>query len=308
MPAKTFLCPDGQTIEISRCLENQGCRMLKRCATRPFLRLIGYDRKWAGVSPSSAGNGPRALYLKAVTDYTIDPNDRVWAAFGTSTHEKLSIHAYTRNVLSEEKLSDDRMKGMADCLEEDENKPGFFIITDYKTWGSFKVAKAYGISSETQEETILDSEGKPVILKSGPNKGKPKTIKKQVIVQNDGKIDLRSEELQLNRYRIFFEQYGFPVSYMQIQVVSRDGGTYIAKGRGIDRNLYIIPIKRLINTDVLNFYHTLADEVQVAFKTGYVRPCNIWENWQRRRCSGFCEVSEACQKMSKNHNERWGIL
>jgi hypothetical protein len=309
MPSRWFKCPDKETIEISKCLENQGCRMDKRCATRPFLRLIGFDRKWQGVTPSAAGNGPRMLYLKAVTDYVIDPNDRVWAAFGTVTHAKLSIHKYSHNVLVEEKLADDEMKGMADCLEEDEFKPGHYILTDYKTWGSFKVAKAYGITSEIEEETILDDEEKPVLLKTGPNKGKPKTIKKRIITQDPTKIDLKVEELQLNRYRIFFEQYGFPISRMQIQVVSRDGGTYIAQNRGIDRNLYIIPIKRLINADVINFYRNLANEVQEGFKTGYIRKCNSWESWNRRRCDGgYCEVVEACKSISKKVGEKWGLL
>lgn len=308
MPALWFRCPDKETILIDKCLESKGCRMTSRCATRPYLRLIGYDRKWEGVSPSSAGNGPRMLYLKATVNYVIDPNDRVFAAFGTSTHEKLSIYSFSNNVLTETKLKDEEMNGIADVLEEDEEKPGFFILTDYKTWGSFKVAKALGIVSETTEETVLDEEKKPVLLKSGPNKGQPKTIKKTVIKQDPAKVDLKSEELQLNRYRIFFESYGFPISRMQIQVVSRDGSTYIATNRGINRNLYVIPIKRLINADVLGFYRALAMEVTQAFKDGYIRLCNMWETWERRRCEGFCEVVDSCKEMSKKAGERWGIL
>lgn len=308
MPATRFKCPDSETIEIAKCLENQGCRMGQRCATRPFLRLVGFDRKWKGVSPSSAGNGPRMLYLKAITDYTIDPNDRVWAAFGTSTHEKLAMHKYSKNVLTETPLNDEEMKGTADVLEEDEEKLGQYILVDYKTFGSFKVAKCLGISTDTTEETVLDAEGKPIILKSGPNKGKPKTVQNKKITQDVTKIDLRSEELQLNRYRIFFESYGFPISKMQLQVVTRDGGTYVAKNRGITRNLYVIPIKRLLNTDVLDFYKNLANEVTEAFNTGYARLCNFWESWERRRCSGFCEVADACRAMSAKAGEKWGII
>jgi hypothetical protein len=309
MPGKWFKCPDGQTIEITKCLENGGCRMGERCATRPFLRLAGFDRKWNGVSPSSAGNGPRMLYLKAISDYVIDPNDRVWAALGTSTHEKLAMHKYANNVLTETKLSDNEMKGIADVLEEDEEKTGYYILSDYKTWGSFKVAKAKGIISETVEETVMDEEGKPVILKTGPNKGKPKTRQQKIIKTDPTKIDLQSEELQLNRYRIFFESYRFPISRMQIQVVSRDGGTFVAQNRGIERNLYIIPIKRLLNADVLGFYRGLADEVTEAFKAGYIRKCDSWESWERRRCDGgFCEVVEQCKEMSAKAGEKWGII
>ena len=290
MTAKYFKCPDQEIIEIAQCLQH--CRLESRCATKPYLRLIGYDREFKGISPSSAGNGPRLIYLKAVKDYTVDPQERVWAAFGTSTHEKLSIHAFTHNVLSEEQLTDEQMKGIPDCLEEDEDKPGYYILTDYKSWGSFKVAKALGV---VKSEEILLEDGEPVLLKSGKNKGQPKT--KDVFDIDESTRDLRSEELQINRYRIFFESYGFPISKMQIQTVSRDGGTYVSRSRGIDKNMYIIPIDFLPDHDVLYFYDHLASEVDQAFEHGFVRRCDEWESWEGRRCNGFCEVKQFCDEM-----------
>lgn len=292
MPAKWFKCPDGEIIEIEKCLENGGCRMGQRCATKPFLRLVAYDRKWEGVSPSSAGNGPRYLYLKATTDYVIDPNDRVFASFGTAVHNKLSLYKYTHNVLSEQKLSDDEMKGIADVLEEDENKEGFYILSDYKTGGSYKVAQQLGIVK--REEPIIEN-GEPVLLKSGKNKGNVKT--RSVTYIDPAEVDLMVEELQLNRYRIFFESYGFPISHMQIQAIPRDGGTYIAKNRGIEKNLYIIPIRRLDDNKVIEYYQKLSEEVDEGFKTGFVRKCNEWENWNGRRCENYCEVADACRAM-----------
>jgi len=283
--------------------------MPQRCATIPFLTLIGYDRKWAGVSPSSAGNGHRMLYLKATTDYIIEPDKRVFAVLGTAVHEKLAKHGYTKDVLSEEKLSDEQMKGIADCLETDEIDVKYYVLTDYKTSGSYKISIWLGIVSETEEETILDEEGKPVLLKSGKNKGQPKTKQKRTITTDPKKADMREVELQINRYRILFESQGFPISRMQIQAIPRDGGTYVAKNRGIDKNLYMIPVKRLTNKFVLEFYQALADRVNKAFKTGYARQCNAWETWDNRnRCENFCEVKEACIEMSKRNNERWGIL
>jgi hypothetical protein len=308
MPATKFICPDGETIDIERCLKVQGCRMQQRCCTVPSLRLYGFDREWKGVSPSSAGNGPRAMYLKATTGYAISPDSRVWAGLGTSTHDKYGAHKYSGNVLSEQPLSDDDMSGIADVLEQDEWKPGYYVLTDYKTWGSYKVAKALGITILKSEEVVLDEFLAPVILKSGKNKGKPKTKKVSERIIDPATVDLRSEELQLNRYRIFFEQYGFPVSRLQIQAIPRDGGTYIAKGRGIEKNLYIIPVKKLLNDFVLDFYKTLNDEVLEAFKTGYVRLCNSWENWEYRRCDGYCEVAEACKEMSRANDEKWGVI
>lgn len=299
MPATHFYCPDGRTVEIKACLSTNGCRMSNRCATRPYLELIGFDREFKGVSPSSAGNGPRQIYLKATQGYAIDPNDRVWAAFGTSTHDKLGMHKYIHNVFSEEKLSDDEMRGIADLLEMDEGHHGLYILSDYKTWGSFKVAKALGIVVNKTDEPILDEKGNQILLKSGKNKGKPKTKIKSEIITDPSKVDLKSEELQINRYRMFFEKCGFPVSRMQIQAVPRDGGTYIAKSRGIEKNLYIIPVNRLSETEVLEFYRTLSNEVEEGFKAGFVRKCNFWESWEGRKCDGYCEVSEDCKSMDK---------
>jgi hypothetical protein len=94
-----------------------------------------------------------------------------------------------------------------------------------------------------------------------------------------------------------------------LQVIPRDGGTYIATNRGIDRNLYLIPIKRLHNKDVLAFYESLAAEVLDAFKNDYARLCNMRECWDRRRCTEeFCEIVESCKLMSHKANEKWGII
>ena len=119
---------------------------------------------------------------------------------------------------------------------------------------------------------------------------------------------MKEVELQLNRYRIFFEEKGFPISRIQIQAIPRDGGTYIAQNRGIDKNLYMIPVKRLHNKDVLDFYNKLSNEVKEAFRTDYARLCNNWESWDRRRCEKYCEVKDACVQMSQDNGEKWGIL
>jgi hypothetical protein len=295
MPAKWFKCPDDQTIEITRCLMPGGCRMSSRCATLSYLELVGFDREWQGVSPSAAGNGPRYLYLKAVKDYAIDPQDRAWAALGTSVHGKVSIHKYNRHVLAEEPLSDEEMKGTADALEADEQEPGSFVLTDLKVWGSFKVAKALGVVQV--DKPVLDDKGEPVLLKSGKNKGQPKTEKETVI--DPAKADLLDVAFQLNRYRIFFERAGFPISRMQIMAIPRDGNTYIAKSRGIDKNLYLIPVPFMSDTEVLVFYHNLQAQVDTAFAAGYVNKCNSWESWEGRKCNGYCEVAEQCEAMGE---------
>ncbi|HDY66214.1 MAG TPA: hypothetical protein ENH85_00330 [Candidatus Scalindua sp.] len=295
MPATQFTCPTGHKIKIKQCLKK--CHYPERCATLPYLRTISHERKWTGkVSPSRAGTGPRKIYLEQVNDYAISPHGRAWASFGTATHDKLSYYKYTDNVLSEETLSDEDMKGIADVLEMDENCPGKFVLLDYKCVGSFKVAKMKGIISIDKE--ILDDEGNPILLKSGKNKGQPKTKKETVL--DPKKADLRSETLQLNRYRIFFEEAGFPISRITIQVLVRDGNTYIAKSRGIESSIEMIDVPIRSNIEILTFYESLQHFVDRAFKTGQVRKCTSWESWEGRRCcEEYCEVYKPCMKMGK---------
>lgn len=261
--------------------------MHDRCATRPFLRLIGYDREWKGVSPSSAGNGPRELYLKAITHYAIDPNDRVWAAIGTGTHHNLSLHDF--DVLAEEHVKDKSIEGTADILDNSEKHPGTYILEDYKTWGSYRLMLALGGA----KVALSDEHGEPILLKSGKDKGKPK----QGYVLGVKEPELDNEILQLNRYRIAFENKGFPIMEMRLQVIPRDGGTYVAESRGITKNIYIIPIKRLPDQEVLDFYTNLQAEVDEGFRTGYVRRCTPKETWDGRKCEKYCEVKEMCDIM-----------
>lgn len=289
MPSYWFVCPDDKKIEITKCL--QKCRLKNRCATKAYLEMIGYDRQWKGISPSSAGTGIRQLYLKATTKYAIRPNDRAFSALGTAVHAKLSIQKYNRNILSEEPLSDDQMKGIADCLEMDENKIDHYILTDYKTSGSYKVAQWLGITKESKP--ILDENNNPVLLKSGKNKGQPKT--KAVFVKKEP--DLKDVSLQLNRYRIFFEKAGFPISHIQIQTIVRDGGTYISQSRGIDDNIYIIPIPKLSNDYVIDYYDQKINEMISAYEWGYCKKCTKEESWSGRKCEKFCEVSEVCKTL-----------
>ena len=298
MPLKFFKCPDDVQIEILKCLAPRGCRLHNRCASIRTLNLVGQDRKWR-LSPSCAGNGPRYEYLRATVDYAIKPQSKTFAILGTGSHS--ALHRFDDNVLSEEPLSDGIMSGTPDALEADEEKPGFFVLIDDKTWGSYKVAKALGVVKE--EETVLDENQKPVIFKSGKRKGQPKT--KQVSHIDPTKIDMRDTELQINRYRIMFEANGVPISKMFIEAIVRDGNTAHARSRMIKENIYMIPVKRLPNDEVLDYYRNLNDEIMGAFKTHYARKCDMWESWNRRRCEEFCDVAEQCQNMSRKAEEKW---
>ena len=295
MPAKYFICPDNERIEIEKCLSFKGCRMTERCATLPYLRVASYDREYTGITPSMAGTGARQIYLKATCDYAINPNDRAFSVLGIGTHNKLSIHRYTNNVLSEEKLSDEDSKGIADVLEQDEWNDGYYILNDYKTWGSYKVALALGLVYN--DVPVFDDYGNPILYVKGNKKGKQKTTKEATI--DSSNADLFSEEMQINRYRIFFEREGFLISKMNVFSLPRDGSTHIAKYRCIDKNIYTIPIKHINDNIVLEYYKVKQESVDFAFEHDKIEKCNNYESWNGRRCDGYCEVSEQCKEMDK---------
>ena len=284
--------------------------MAARCAPLPYLRLITFDRAYYGITPSAAGNGPRYIVLKATRPYVIVPEKRVWALFGSDKHEKLAKLGLTYNVLSEQKLSDAQLKGIADLLEEDEWRQGLYILTDYKTSGSYKTCQWLGIKVEKWEEPITKN-GEPVLLKSGPNKGKPKMKKHSRVVKDPKKAQKRELDLQINRYRMLYESHGFPIHKMRAFVTPRDGGLYIAKQRGLDRSMLFVPIPRLDDNYVMHYYAELKAEVDPVVATAtdracdYVRPCNAWENWDGRRCREYCEVSSYCVEMCEEYREKW---
>lgn len=295
MPAIGFFCPDGHPIKFEDCFES--CRMNKRCATLAYLRLVAHQREWRGVTPSMAGNGPRYEYLRKTKPYYIDPQEMAFAALGTGVHGKLSMYAYTDNILAEEPLSDEQTRGKPDCLEADSEDEYaiFYILTDYKTWGSYKVRKALGLVSK--EVPLFDTNGKQVLYVRGAKKGQPKTEKKWSV--SPEAVDMDDTILQVNRYRILFEASGFPVSRMQVQAIVRDGGTINAINNGITEKIYLIDIPMMQNRKVLIHYNALALEIDHAERTGWVRKCNAKESWDGVRCERFCDVYYYCEEMGE---------
>jgi hypothetical protein len=298
MPLKWFKCPpDGGLIEVGKCLSVRGCRLGQRCATMPYLRNAAKDRKWKAVTPSQAFNGPRFIYLKEVCDYAEDPHDKAFAILGTGSHDKLSVHYLVKGFVSERGFDDGIIRGIPDLLEPDEYALGFYLLYDYKTSGSFKVALALGLEKSTED--LRDEHGDLIYYKTGNKKGTPK--KKNIWVPNREKAipEIEDWTFQMNRYRIIVEDAGYAVSRMITQCIPRDGNTHIAKNRGVDKNVILVEIPRLDNDYVLNHYATLQAEITEAFETFTPRICNSKESWDGRKCKGYCPVSEQCGKMEK---------
>lgn len=293
MPLKYALCRDGDHREIVECL-NRCPRPDGRCLTLPTLHSVFWDREWTGTpSTTQLINGTRMEYLKLTCDYGIDPMDRAFALLGTRHHGRLDAIAKKLNVLSEEKLVGE-VTGILDLLEPDEvgEIAEAYILTDYKTWGSYRVAKALGLV----ESKVPDPSGE--VYKSSGKWGKagdPKMV--SVWTPTITEIDLWIEELQLNNYRLMVEGLGFPVSEMALQVTVRDGHTYIAENRGVTENIYRIDVRRLEDSFVATFFNRKRTALLSALSDKKLPPpCNAKESWDGRRCKGFCDVRTFCDQ------------
>jgi hypothetical protein len=163
-------------------------------------------------------------------------------------------------------------------------------LWDYKTSGSFKIAKVLGLVSNK----VLDPSGE--VYKSSGKWGKAGDPKMVTIWQRDpSKIDMRDWELQVNKYRVDIEHIGFPVSKMYIQATVRDGGTYIAENRGLTENIYLIPVRRLPDEEIGQYFAEKATALVIAMKSGILpSPCSREESWDNARCVKFCEVWQYC--------------
>ena len=283
MPLKWFTCPDGERIEYQKCLAEGGCRMNRRCAVLPYLRMVAEERPWTGKpSTTQLIRGTMGAFLQLTTDYAISPDDRAFMVHGTRAHGVLE--KYGADSLLEQKLDgpDTPETGIFDLLEVENGKS---TLVDYKTSGSYKVAAAIGM-------VVLDEETGEV-YKSGPRKGEPKTRK--MLTQSDAAIDRRDWELQLNKYRIELEKRGHKIDSMAVQCIVRDGNTWIARSRGVIRNLYYFNVAKMPDVDVLAYFKRKREALAKALKQGFWRdPCNDHENWSGLRCTRYCEVAEHC--------------
>ena len=291
-----FICPDGRQVCFEECFA--GCVMGERCLTKSTLAHLSRVRPWTGTpSTTQLINGTRLEYLKIVADYYVAPPRMAFALLGTKVHLGLA-DADTDVSLLEEQLDENAVSGRPDNYELEPGAEGG-TLTDYKTWGSYKVARALGIVSEK----VRDPTG-AVYKRSGNGfkAGDPKTVTR--FRRDPSTVDLREVELQLNHYRLMYEAAGFPVTTLQVEAIVRDGNTITATGRGVDREIYVIPVRILPNDEVHRFFDAKAKALKHAVETGTMpEPCAQDERWNGRRCAGYCDVWESCDLGRSAHQE-----
>ena len=101
--------------------------------------------------------------------------------------------------------------------------------------------------------------------------------------------------MQINRYRIMHENVGLKVNRMKMQVVVRDGNTFTASSRGIDKSVYMIDIPRIDDDIVMDYF-----SIKSAFLLDCIEnnklpvKCSERECWNGNKCEKYCNVREFC--------------
>ena len=285
MPLRWFQCPDNVRIETQVCLAESGCRMRNRCASRSYLQLASRDRKWTGKpSTTQLIGGVLHAFLKLTKDYVISPDSRAFMITGTKGHSALENSGDEYSIL-EERFDDEDVDitGIADILECENGRN---ILIDTKVSGSFKVAKALGF--------YVEDEATDEVYTSGKKKGQPKTRK--VLKRDDSKRDRLDWERQTSKYAIEFEKKGFKIDEIRIQAIVRDGNTYMARSRGVFRNVYFFRIDRIPDAEILAYFEAKRVALLTALQQGYWNNiCTAEENWEGLKCQKYCEVAEYCK-------------
>lgn len=307
MPGTHFICPDGQTVPIDECLKN-GCRIAdmfecKRCLVLPILTVIAQQRDWTGKpSTTQCLNGTREEFLKIRYPFAFSPQSRMFALSGTTMHGKLEEHV-PEGYLSELRLHDENASGQFDLYDEI-NK----ILYDYKMYGSGKVAKMLGVRKVKVPMTYSD--GSPVLYKSGQKKGQQRT---KVEFRFDGRRNRFEVALQLNHYRLLIiDKLKKEVYAIFVQIIVRDGGTYIAFSRGVFENAPPpLSIFILSRRWVEKYFTRKANDLINALVEDILPPvCRPRERWGGKRikqadgtiietpgmkCERYCDVWQFCE-------------
>ena len=261
-----FICPDGGKIKTEDCLKK--CRMAGRCAPRQYLKYASNQKekeKGTEGKPSVTEliRGTREAYLRRVEEYYESPEDSAFAVLGTTAHTSLE---------DGDSFEWAGITGVPDGYDEEER-----TLVEYKTFGSYKVAKVIGM--EEVETGAINSKGKPV--KEWRRTGVP---------------DVEEIALQLGAYRMMLAEKNKPVESLNCHMIVRDGGTYIAKQRGITKNIYYVTIPELSGEEIESFFIYKRDELNkhLELRTLPVL-CSPEECWEGNKCKGYCPVVEYCK-------------
>ena len=296
MPYSRYICPDGQECKIDDCLKS--CRMAwkfdaERCLSHRTLKAISEQREWTGIpSATQLLSGTREEYLKIKKDYAIDPQSSIFALFGTGCHAFLESCMENDQMIAEERLKDPTgtYSGQFDCYDGKRK-----ILYDVKTYGSFKTAHLLGLVKH--KDPVIGEDGQQEKWKNGR--------KKYNTYFTVGRRSCFDVAVQLNAYRLMVENAGYPVEDMQVEVFTRDAGSFSARDRGIFTNMQLVRIHKISDRWIQRFFLTKAKRLKEAIeKDELPPPCSYRETWGGRKCEDFCAVWKYCEKGREAHKNK----
>jgi hypothetical protein len=270
MPIAGFICPDGKTVETHICLKE--CRLKhlfknKRCKALPLLRRASREREWNGIpSVTQLLCGTREVFLKITKPYYIKPYKRISSIIGTSVHS--GLHRLTDSEYAEETLYNDLIQGTYDMYD-----PYDKTLYDYKTWGTWKVAKALNGSITERADALFDV------------------------------------TVQMNHYRMLL-QAKYPeleINNIAVQVISRETNLKQAKEKGLEDGAPVILIPKIPDRLILEFQRVKTECLHEALQIRWAPQCNSRATWNGKKCNEYCDVLSACLTMpkSKEYDTWW---
>lgn len=232
------------------------CPAGSRCLSLPTLTEVGKVRNLDKFSVTQLINPTRIEYLKLTQNYAVDPKDRAFLLLGTRHHQKLDVVAQKLNMISESRMVSGEVTGQADLLEPIDGTDTYRLI-DYKSWGGFAVRKALG--TELKDPDVHDT------------------------------------ALQLNHYRLMFEEVGFKIVELFVQVTVRDYSAQTSKQYNLTEKMFLIPMPFMPDNEVRDYFTDKSERLCYALKDGVMpEMCDYDSRWGGRRCRFYCEVAEFC--------------
>jgi len=293
VPAVGFVYPDGKTVSFEDVKKGK-VDIIKMGMSLPTLLEMSKERD-PNRKPSTTELliGTCEAFLKRTEDYYIDPQDRAFSLAGTMHHARLEQHE-DENLLLEKQLEEFDITGIADLYDKESK-----VLLDYKNTGSYKCAQLLGM----KHQLVSDPSG--ARYKSSGKWGKKGSSKKvKQWYRDESSADFGDWGWQLNWYRYLLNKAGYDVDSMYIQITLRDGGLYVARSRGLDKNIYLIEVPKY-DDEVLEYkFLDARDKLVKALETDNLpKKCTEEQTWNGRKCESYCEVRHLCPYINGSINE-----
>lgn len=261
-------------------------------------------RKWNGTPHiTDLIKGTREAFLLYTADCVIDLDATAHALGGLFKHGKLEdvfVDNSRYTFRAEQKVNWLDIDGRLDAMLLDFNQH-IIYIDDLKTAGAYKYKTYSGIS--TKKEPVLDEFGNTVYIKSGKNKGMPKT--KNTFVRSAGERDNLEYDVQISFYGHALQEQDPQLKdwkmYLHIFFMIRDGGMAASKSQGINFNTMREPVN-IIPKDMLTEHLVPRRKALVdSINSGLVPDmCTRKERWDDRKCClAYCSAFEVCKKLQE---------